>query len=484
VNLLELARNAGLDEARLPKNSEQTQVVGLALDSRALQPGFLFAAMRGQQVHGRKFVPLAITKGASVLLTDAPVSGVVIPQWIVPDPALVLAKLAAAFYPQQPQNLVAVTGTNGKSSTVEFLRQIWQFAGRNAACIGTLGITTQTGCQDLGYTTPNSIVLHQKLQDLSERGVTDCALEASSHGLVQHRLDGVQISAAGFTNLSQDHFDYHIDFENYFAAKQGLFLRLLPKGAPVVINVDDEYGARLAGLCAEKGLDVWRMGWSGVQIKLLEIQPVTEGQQIQFKLNGAEHEVVLPLVGEFQTINALMALGLAVRTGTAPTVALAALAGLSGVKGRLELAAVSREQVPILVDFAHSPDGLQKLLQSVRAYTKGRVIVVFGCGGARDPHKRPMMGQIATKYADLVIVTDDNPRSEDPKKIRAAILKQAPDALEIEDRQAAIQCAIDQAKAGDLIVVTGKGHEQGQIIGNKVFPFDDAEIIRALVGDI
>lgn len=477
MKLFDLAKLAGLSENGL----SETDITGLALDSRAVKSGYLFAAIAGTQVHGREFINDAVAAGAAAILSDQPVENCTVPVILASNPAQALAKMAAGFYAGQPKTMVAITGTNGKSSTVEFLRQIWQSVGREAACVGTLGITTKSGLSSLGYTTPDCIRLHQSLAQLSADGITDCALEASSHGLDQYRVDGVSLFSAGFTNLTQDHFDYHNNFDDYFMAKQRLFRHLVPKTAPVVINVDDQYGAQLADICQAKGLQVWRVGWSGDQIKLLEIQPIAHGQKLYVRVLGANHRLVLPLVGEFQAANALMALGLALQTGVEVAQALRCLEKLHGVRGRLELAAMTAKQVPVLVDFAHSPDGLQKLLQSVRPHTKGRIVLVFGCGGDRDPKKRPLMGEIASEYADFTVITDDNPRSENPANIRVAILDQAPGAVEIADRRQAIAAAMIEAKPGDLIVVAGKGHEQDQIIGDQVFTFDDAQVIRELV---
>ncbi|PHR60610.1 MAG: UDP-N-acetylmuramoyl-L-alanyl-D-glutamate--2,6-diaminopimelate ligase [Robiginitomaculum sp.] len=457
------------------------QITGLTLDSRAVKAGFLFAALPGEKVHGRSFSQSALANGAVAILSDELDPTLDIPQLITADPHLALAKMAAVFYPGQPKNLVAVTGTNGKSSVVEFLRQIWEMQGTKAASIGTLGITTKTDQQALGYTTPDCVRLHQALAGLHKDGITDCALEASSHGLVQRRLDGAQFTAAGFTNLTQDHFDYHNSFDDYYQAKQRLFLKMLPKGAPVVINVDDSYGTRLADECEAASLDVWRIGWAGREMKVIEVQPMVHGQRFQVRINGLERTINLPLVGEFQAANALLALGLVMQTGMTLNTGIKALEQLAGVRGRLELAATTKKQVPVFVDFAHTPDGLEKLLRSVRPHTRRDMILVFGCGGDRDPSKRPLMAQIAATHADKVIVTDDNPRSEDPATIRASVLKELPGAIEQADRRTAIEQAIAMAQNGDAILIAGKGHEQGQIIGDKVLPFDDAQTARDLV---
>jgi UDP-N-acetylmuramoyl-L-alanyl-D-glutamate--2,6-diaminopimelate ligase len=482
VKLETLIEKSGLELERISSWQTDVDIHGLALDSRKVQAGDLFAALPGEKVHGRAFIAKALANGAAAILTDAPIPGLDVPVLLHPDPHQALAKLAAVLFPGQPENLIAVTGTNGKSSVVEFLRQIWQISGYKAACIGTLGITTEQDVTALGYTTPDCIRLHQALAGLQQDGVDHCALEASSHGLVQRRMDGARFTAAGFTNLTQDHFDYHADFDDYFHAKQRLFLQLLPKGAPTLINVDDEYGQQLANKAQTAGLAVWRIGWSGEQIKLLEIQPLAAGQKLQIRLLGQEHQIILPLVGEFQAANALLALGLALHSGVEAKPALAALEQLSGVRGRMELAATVRQNVPVIVDFAHTPDGLKKLLQAIRPHTKGKVMVVFGCGGDRDPKKRSKMGAIADQLADMAIVTDDNPRSENPAKVRAAILQAAPQALEMGDRREAIARALELAAPGDAIVIAGKGHEQGQIIGTEVLPFDDVQTARELAG--
>lgn len=478
MKLRALAKLAGLEVT----GAGDPDIAGLALDSRLIKPGFLFAALPGTQVHGREFADKARPAGAVAILSDGPTDAD-LPHIIADDAAQALARLARAFYPAQPETLVAVTGTNGKSSTVEFLRQIWAFDGHKAAAIGTLGVTTEDGLRSLGHTTPDAIRLHKALDELAGEGVTHCAFEASSHGLVQRRLDGASLTAAGFTNLTQDHFDYHESFEDYFAAKQRLFRELLPTTAPCVINVDDDHGRELAGICAAQGNPVWQIGWTGPDVKLLEIQPKLTGQVLRVQFDGKKHEVQLPLVGEFQAQNALMAFSLALVTGTAADQAFAALEQLAGVRGRMETAATTSAGVPVLVDFAHTPDGLEKLLRSVRPHTRGHVHLVFGCGGNRDPKKRPIMGAVAQKLADAVIVTDDNPRHEIPADIRAAVLSGCPDASEIADRRQAIRTAIGRAQTGDVILIAGKGHEQGQTIGDVVYPFDDAEIARELANE-
>lgn len=475
MKLRELAKTAGLTVT----GEGDPDITGLALDSRQVQPEFLFAALPGTQMHGRNFVKYAQQAGAVAVLSDGPTDAD-LPHILAEDAARALAKLARCFYPGQPEILVAITGTNGKSSSVEFLRQIWMADDKPAAAIGTLGVTSANGLRTLGHTTPDAIRLHKALDELSTDGVTHCAFEASSHGLVQRRLNGARLSAAGFTNLTQDHFDYHESFADYFAAKKRLFFDLLPAGKPTVINVDDDHGRALAEELANHGRNI-QVGWTGRDVKLLEIQPTLTGQVMKISFEGKIHEVHLPLVGEFQAQNALMAFALAIETGTDADTAFRAMENLQGVRGRMETAATTHAGVPVLVDFAHTPDGLEKLLRSVRPHTRGKVHLVFGCGGNRDPKKRPIMGAVAQKLADRVIVTDDNPRAEIPADIRAAVMSRCPKADEIADRRFAIATAIENAQAGDVILIAGKGHEQGQIIGDVVHPFDDAKIARELV---
>lgn len=474
MKLSALATKAGYNVS----GENDPEISGLALDNRNVKPGFVFAALPGTRVHGRQFARAAQDAGAVAIVSDAETDAD-LPHVLAEDAPRALARLARAFYPGQPETLVAITGTNGKSSSVEFLRQIWAMDGKPAAAIGTLGVTTGDGLRALGHTTPDAIRLHKALDELAQEGVTHCAFEASSHGMVQRRLDGVSISAAGFTNLTQDHFDYHESFEDYFAAKKRLFFDLLPNGKPTVINVDDEYGRELAEDLSGHGRNM-QVGWTGRDVKLLEIQPRLTGQVLRILFEGKKHEVQLPLVGEFQAQNALMAFALAVETGTNADVAFAALEQLKGVRGRMETAAITQDGVPVLVDFAHTPDGLEKLLRSVRPHTRGNIHLVFGCGGDRDPKKRPIMGAVAQKLADAVIITDDNPRSEIPANIRAAVMSGCPKADEIGDRRDAIAAAIARAHEGDVILIAGKGHEQGQTIGDVVHHFDDAEIAREL----
>lgn len=466
-----------------PPGHEAVEVAGLTLDSRAVRPGFLFAALKGLTVDGRDFVPQALANGATAILTDRPLADAPVPVVLHDDPAGELSRLAARFYPRQPEFIAAVTGTNGKSSTVDFLRQIWRAGGIEAASLGTLGVARGSSLVETGYTTPDAVALHQALDALAADGVTHLAMEASSHGLKQKRMDGARISLSAFTNLTQDHLDYHPDFDDYFVSKMKLFLELTPQGFPAIINVDSDWGSKVETLARECGLDVVTVGWAGADWRILEITPRAASQTVKLQVAGVRHTIELPLVGEFQTANAVGAAAMAAKSGVAIDSAIEALRHLKGVAGRLELAARTANGSPVLVDYAHTPDGLDKLLRAARPHTRGRVVLVFGCGGDRDPTKRPKMGAIAAQLADRVYVTDDNPRSERPEAIRAAILKGCPDAIEIGDRMEAIRAAVTELKSGDTLLLAGKGHETGQKIGNAVLPFDDREAARAAVAE-
>ncbi|MDB2439341.1 UDP-N-acetylmuramoyl-L-alanyl-D-glutamate--2,6-diaminopimelate ligase [Hellea sp.] len=458
-------------------------VTGLTCDSREVAPGYIFAALPGTVTDGRKFIESALEKGASAVLSTGEIE-LPVPYLDRSEPRLAYAQMAAKLYAGQPKTLVAMTGTNGKSSTVEFLRQIWAYAGHQAACFGTLGVQAPQGYRPLTHTTPDAVALHKTLAELTKEGVTHAAMEASSHGLDQYRLDGVNVTASGFTNLTQDHFDYHTDAEDYFMAKARLFTELTPANAPVVINTNDQYGQRLVKMCQERGQDVMQVGWSGQDIRIDEVMPRASSQIITLVVHGERHKIELPLAGEFQVLNAISALGLAMVTGVVKDKALEALGHLYGVAGRMERAGQTQEGAPIFVDFAHTEDGLDKLLRSVRPHTMGNVIVAFGCGGDRDPDKRAKMGRVAAKLADNVIVTDDNPRTEDAATIRKAVLQGCPDATEIGDRAAAIREGIKRLGAKDCLVIAGKGHEQGQIVGTTVIPFSDVEQVQLALKEL
>ncbi len=460
---------------------DDVEISMITSDSRKVVPGALFAAIPGTAFDGRDYIENAIAKGASAILSTKGLAKMPIAYIGVDEPRLTYSQIAARFYSGQPDILVAMTGTNGKSSTVEFLRQIWAYAGLRSACFGTLGVQSPEGYRPLTHTTPDAVALHKTLSELSVQKVTHAAMEASSHGLDQYRLDGVKISAAGFSNLTQDHFDYHATMEEYFMAKARLFTELTPADAPVVINVNDEFGQRLSEICKARGQDVMRVGWTGEDIRIDEVMPRRASQLLTLIVRGTRYKVELPLAGEFQTLNAISALGLAIATGVAQDTAVAALGQLYGVAGRMERAGEHPNGAPVFVDFAHTEDGLEKLLRSVRPHTMGKIVIVFGCGGDRDPDKRAKMGRAAAKLADEVIVTDDNPRTEDAASIRKAVLAGCPGATEIGDRARAIAEGLARLGPHDCLVIAGKGHEQGQIIGDQIIPFSDVSVARRAI---
>ncbi|MBC7283611.1 UDP-N-acetylmuramoyl-L-alanyl-D-glutamate--2,6-diaminopimelate ligase [Hoeflea sp.] len=458
-------------------------VTGLTADSRTVEPGNLFFALAGVKADGARFAADAASKGAVAIIAaaDAALDGMDLPVFRAADPRLALARMAAAFFGPQPRVIGAVTGTAGKTSVASFLRQIWAHAGEQAAMIGTTGVVAP-GRIDYGtLTTPDPVALHRLLADLASGGVTHTAMEASSHGLDQRRLDGVALSVAGFTNLGRDHLDYHPDMDTYMAAKMRLFDTLLPKGAPAVIFADDPWSGRAVEAAERAGARVLTVGRKGGFLSLKRVEHLRHKQIAEVHLDGRIFEVHLPLAGDFQISNALVAAGMAMATGTSADQVMEALEHLTGASGRLELIGSTPEGAPAYVDYAHKPEALQNVLQAVRPFTTGRVIVVFGCGGDRDRGKRPIMGAIASELADVVIVTDDNPRSEEPAAIRAEIMTAAPGATEIGDRAEAIGQAVGMLKAGDTLIVAGKGHEEGQTVGSVVLPFSDhAEIRKCL----
>ncbi|MDP2733459.1 MAG: UDP-N-acetylmuramoyl-L-alanyl-D-glutamate--2,6-diaminopimelate ligase, partial [Hoeflea sp.] len=436
-------------------------VTGLSADSRAVEPGNVFFALTGVKTDGARFALQAVTSGAVAIVAaaDADLSEVAVPVLRARDPRLALARMAAAFFGPQPRVIAAVTGTAGKTSVASFLRQIWAHAGEQAAMLGTTGVTApgRTGYATL--TTLDPVALHRLLAELASEGVTHAAMEASSHGLDQRRLDGVALSVAGFTNLGRDHLDYHPSMDDYMAAKMRLFDTLLPKGAPAVIFADDAWSERAVEVAERAGARVLTVGRKGGFLSLKRVEHLRHKQIAEVHMEGRIFEVHLPLAGDFQISNALVAAGMAIATGTSPDQAMAALEHLTGASGRLELIGSTAQGAPAYVDYAHKPDALENVLAAVRPFTTGRVVVVFGCGGDRDRGKRPIMGEIAARLADVVIVTDDNPRSEDPATIRSEIMATAKGATEIGDRAEAIRQAVAMLKAGDTLIVAGKGHE-------------------------
>jgi len=474
---------------KLVAGAPSIEITGVTADSRKVKPGYLFAALQGVAKDGREYIDTAIKAGAVAVLTDNRPG-----EWSVSavksmEPRLALATAAAAFYPRQPQTVAAVTGTNGKSSTVDFLRQIWAHMGRKAASMGTLGAIGPLGRVDLGHTTPDPVAIHETLDKLAGEGVTHAAMEASSHGLAQYRLHGVKFAAGAFTNLTQDHLDYHTDFDDYRRAKMKLFSELLPKGAPAVINADSPELEAFEAAAITAGLKLFTVGWRGCDLRISEALPRGTGQELVIQWGegpsaGNERKVHLPLIGEFQALNALCAAGIAMALGDDVNQVLDGLQILTGVHGRLELVGQTATKAPVFVDYAHTPDGLNMLLRAARPHVRGKLIVVFGCGGDRDATKRPIMGDVARRLADEVIVTDDNPRSEDPAKIRAAIRSGAPDASEIGDRATAIMEGIRRLKAGDALLIAGKGHETGQIVKGVTIPFSDFDIARDALKEV
>jgi UDP-N-acetylmuramoyl-L-alanyl-D-glutamate--2,6-diaminopimelate ligase len=465
-------------------------ITGITSDSRSVEPGFLFAAVPGLSVDGRDFIEDALARGAQAVLAPSGVSldkeatarGV---QLVTNDnPRRGLALMAARFYDAQPRVTAAVTGTNGKTSVAWFTRQIWTHLGHKAASMGTLGIHAPGRTEKGSLTTPDPVALHRELAELAATGVDHLALEASSHGLSQHRLDGIAISAGAFTNLSRDHLDYHRTMADYRAAKLRLFETLLSPGAAAVLNADTVEFESFSDACNKRGCRVIGYGEQGREIRLEALTPTPHGLDLSVYLFGKQREISLPLPGAFQAANALCALGLVVACGDDSEAAIAALPELEGVPGRLQLAARRDNGAPIYVDYAHTPDALSNVLGALRPHTDGKLFVVFGCGGDRDPGKRPMMGKIANDLADIAIVTDDNPRGEASAPIRSQIMDGCPDARNIGDRAEAISVAASELRPGDLLVVAGKGHETGQIVGDKVLPFDDVLVAQNAVSEL
>ncbi len=473
----------------LPAPIADPDIRGLTADSRQVEPGFLFAALTGSKADGKTFIDDAVARGAVALLIDDPLAlpdlhrrHPRVPVVVDANPRRRLALMAAQLYAPQPKILVAVTGTNGKTSVVSFTRQIWQRLGQRAASLGTLGVVAPGLERPGSLTTPDPVTLHRTLRDLARRGVERVALEASSHGLDQFRLDGLDVAAAAFTNLTHDHLDYHRSMADYLAAKARLFEQVMSPGRVAVLNADTPEFASLSEICRDRGHRVLAYGAvATADLRLVSTRPTAQGQELELRVLGGRRSLFLPLVGRFQAMNALAAMGLALATGATPDEALAALAQLTGVPGRIQHVASHGNGAPIFVDYAHTPDALENVLQALRPHARGKLTVVFGAGGDRDPVKRPLMGEVCARLADRVIVTDDNPRSEDPAAIRHAVLAGAPDAREIGDRAEAIATAVQELKPEDLLVIAGKGHERGQVINGVTHLFDDAEVARAAV---
>ncbi len=459
------------------------EVKGLTSDSREVRPGFVFAALPGSNHDGRDFIAQALERGAVAVLAPpgTRLEDPRTPLLCDENPRRRLATLAARFFGRQPARIAAVTGTNGKTSVARFTEQLWSQLGCDGASLGTLGLHGAGLDDGAALTTPDPVALHQTLAELADDGISHLVMEASSHGLDQYRLDGVAIAAAAFTNLSQDHLDYHRDEASYLAAKQRLFGELLAPGAWAVLNADVPEFDALRAICRERDLHLMSFGRRGSELRLVDQRPDGEGQVLDLEIEGLRRQVRLPLVGGFQADNALCALGLVVALGAPAAQALAALENLEGVPGRLEKVAVHASGAPVYVDYAHTPDALAHALTALTPQAANRLVVVFGCGGDRDRAKRPLMGNIACRLADRIIVTDDNPRGEDPGAIRRAVLEGCDRAIEVHDRGIAIRAAVRDLDQGDVLVIAGKGHERGQLIGQELKPFDDAQEVRRAV---
>ncbi|TNF22435.1 MAG: UDP-N-acetylmuramoyl-L-alanyl-D-glutamate--2,6-diaminopimelate ligase [Rhodobacteraceae bacterium] len=466
------------------RGGAEAEITGITVDSREVREGFLFAALPGARVHGGEFIQYALRMGAGAILTDAKGARIAAKELdashaalvVAQDPRQVLAYTAALWFGAQPETMVAVTGTNGKTSVSSFCRQIWCALDLPAVNLGTTGVEGAWEAP-LAHTTPEPVTLHRTLAAAVENGITHAAMEASSHGLDQRRLDGVHLCAAGFTNFTQDHLDYHKTFDAYFEAKAGLFLRVLPEEGIAVLNMDDDHVAHLEPVVAARGQEVLTVGHGpACDLRMLAQRFDATGQDLRFSWQGQSHQARLNLIGGFQAANVLMAAGLVIASGEDPGRVFDTLADLGTVRGRMQLAATRANGAAAFVDYAHTPDAVKTALSALRPHVMGRLIAIIGAGGDRDTAKRPLMGEAARENADIVIVTDDNPRSEDPAAIRAAVMQGAgPEATEVGDRAEAILRGVDMLGPGDALLICGKGHETGQIVGDTVYPFDDRE---------
>ena len=469
-----------LTDLKLDSRLGAIEIGGVTADSRAVKRGDVFVAVPGTKADGLAYAAQALAAGAAAIVgerrPEALPSGAAFVT--VNNARRALAQIAAKLYPRQPKVIAAVTGTSGKTSVAAFTRQIWAALGYEAASVGTIGVVTPKREVYGSLTTPDPVALHRTLSELAGEGITHLAIEASSHGLDQHRLDGVRVAAGGFTNLSRDHLDYHPSVEAYLAAKLRLFEALVSDGGGAVIDVDHEHAAAVVAAAKARGLKLITVGRNGDGIRLIDTAIDGFAQRLTLAHGGKTYSLRLPLVGGFQVENALVAAGLAIATGGEAQAVFAALSSLKGAKGRLDLVG-ERNGAPIFVDYAHKPDALEKALAALRPYVKRKLVVVFGAGGNRDAGKRPLMGEIAARNADRVIVTDDNPRNEEPAKIRAAILQAAPGATEIGDRREAIRSAVAALQPGDVLLIAGKGHESGQIVGDRTLEFSDHDEVEA-----
>ena len=462
----------------LTGSDEDSPVTGFAIDHRKVAPGTVFGAFPGTRFNGEDFIPAAVAAGAVAVVSrpEAVVEGAV--QIAAEEPRREFARLAARFFRPFPEVVVAVTGTNGKTSNVELCRQLWRMAGHPSASIGTLGVTTADDQVTTGLTTPDIVTFLSNMAGLERMGITHAAFEASSHGLAQYRTEGLPVRAAGFTNFSRDHLDYHLTMQAYFEAKMRLFEEVVEPGGTAVVWTDDAKSDEVVRRCRARGLTVMTVGRRGEALKLVSREASPLGQKLVVEADGRAHKVDLALIGAYQAANALTAAGLVVATGGELAPTLANLSRVHPVRGRLERAVITRAGAPIYVDYAHTPDAIESAIEALRPHARDRMITVFGAGGDRDVGKRAEMGAVAMRLSDLVIVTDDNPRSEDPAAIRRDILEGAPGAREVAGRREAILAAVAVAGPGDIILLAGKGHEQGQIIGDMVLPFDDVSVAR------
>ncbi|UUX52260.1 UDP-N-acetylmuramoyl-L-alanyl-D-glutamate--2,6-diaminopimelate ligase [Nisaea acidiphila] len=461
----------------------ERDIAGLTADSRDVKPGYLFAALAGSNLDGRKFITDAVRRGAVAVLAENDTDPVETDITLISDdnPRRRLAVMAARFYGRQPETVAAVTGTSGKTSTVEFVRRIWAALGEKSASLGTLGITTETGSEGPGLTTPDPVALHAALAGLADGGIDHLAMEASSHGLDQFRLDGVKVNVAAFLNLSHEHLDYHRTMADYLKAKAGLFERVLQADGTAVLCADAPQSAELAEIAAERGIRVLTFGRKcGSDFRITDWAPTQTGQRLTIVHQGLEHSVDLPLIGAFQAMNVLAATAITVAAGADLREVIAILPTLEGVRGRMELAAQHPNGAPIFVDYAHKAEALETVLKAIRPHVEGELHVVFGCGGDRDTGKRPIMGRTAAELADHVYVTDDNPRTENPDRIRSEIMATCPGAAEIGDRATAIETAIRALGPQDALIIAGKGHETYQIVGTETRDFDDRDAARAI----
>lgn len=478
MKLSELLDNENLEN--------DVEISGITADSRQVKPGYIFVALPGLVFNGADFIGKAIEAGASAILSipEAKLDNNQV-VWILDDyPGRLFPHIVSRFFKSQPKNIAAVTGTNGKTSVAFFTQQIWKQLGLKAASVGTLGIHAEGYDKSTGLTTPDPVVMHKALSELCDMGVDHVVFEASSHGLDQHRLDGLNISAAAFTNLTHDHLDYHKTEQQYFDAKKRLFSELLPPSKTAVLNIDNPYVRDVEKVCEDRGHNIITVGKNDGDIRLLSQRSSSSGQEITVSYQGEIYDISLPLVGYFQAINALMAVGLVIGCGEEADKAFKALSYLRPVRGRMEQAGRHPSGARVYVDYAHTPDALETVLKALKPHVRGKLSVVFGCGGDRDRTKRKIMGQIAEKLADRIYVTDDNPRSENPLDIRKEILKGSPRGIDGGDRATAIERAVAELSKGDILLIAGKGHEQGQTIGNQVFDFDDVSVVRSAIAAI